>query len=136
MRSLSVQVQPERAPGIDMGRASDLFKELASRKALVLRHSFDSGYDNGAYFNFTFGTERPAELWLAMQDLIFSAKEHHAHMAVAAMAMCPVRMVGINMCSCTIGTRRCQLCPQLPSNSSLQPTAKPLRGSSAAEFRP
>lgn len=88
MRSLSVQVQPERSPGIDMARITALFQRLVNRKDLVLRHSFDSGHDNGAYFNFTFGTERPAELWQAMQDLIFLASEHQTHMVAAAMAMC------------------------------------------------
>ena len=71
-----------------MARISELFHELTSRKDLVLRHSFDSGNDHGAYFNFTFGTERPAELWLAMQDSIFQVKQHKAHMASASMAMC------------------------------------------------
>jgi len=88
VRSLSVQVQPERSPGINMAGITESFHELAQRKELVLRHSFDSGNDNGAYFNFTFGTEHPAELWLTMQELVFLAKEHKAHMAVASMAMC------------------------------------------------
>jgi len=88
VRSLSVQVQPERSPGIDMAAISELSENLVSRKNLVLRHSFDNGQDNGAYFNFTFGTEHPAELWRAMQDLIFLAKEHKAHMAAASMAIC------------------------------------------------
>ncbi|NII10134.1 hypothetical protein [Oleiagrimonas sp. C23AA] len=88
MRYLSVQIQPERSPGIDVERISELFQELADRDDLVLRHSFDNGQDNGAYFNFTFGTERPAELWFAMQELIFLAQEHQSHMAAASMAMC------------------------------------------------
>jgi len=71
-----------------MARISALFQGLVSREDLVLRHSFNSGRDNGAYFNFTFGTERPAELWRTMQDLIFLASEYQTHMAAAAMAMC------------------------------------------------
>ena len=88
MRSLSVQVQPERSPGIDMAAISELFQGLVSRKDIVLQHSFDSGNDDGAYFNFTFGTEHPAELWRNIQDLVFLATEHKAHMAAASMAMC------------------------------------------------
>ena len=88
MRALSVQVQPERSPGIDMASLTESFRELASRTDLVLHHSFDSGYDKGAYYNFTFGTERPADLWLAMQESIFQTAQFKAHMAVASMAMC------------------------------------------------
>jgi len=88
VRSLSVQVQPERSPGIDMTGLTDLFRDLVDRIDLVCRHSFDSGYDNGAYYNFTFGTERPAELWAVIQESIFQAPAHKAHMAAAAMAMC------------------------------------------------
>jgi hypothetical protein len=88
VRSLSVQVQPERSPGIDMTGLTELFRGLVSRIDLVRRHSFDNGYDKGAYFNFTFGTDRPAELWTVMQDSIFQAPAHKTHMATAAMAMC------------------------------------------------
>ena len=67
---------------------TELFRGLVSRIDLVRRHSFDNGYDKGAYFNFTFGTDRPAELWTVMQDSIFQAPAHKTHMATAAMAMC------------------------------------------------
>jgi hypothetical protein len=88
LRSLSVQVQPERSPGIDIAGLTDLFQSLVSRTDLVRHHSFDHGFDKGAYYNFTFGTERPAELWQLIQSTIFQAPEHRAHMALCAMAVC------------------------------------------------
>jgi hypothetical protein len=83
-----VQVQPERSPGIDMPGLVELFLGLVNRIDLIRQHSFDNGNDNGVYYNFTFGTDRPAELWALMQDSIFLAPAHKSHMAVAAMAMC------------------------------------------------
>ena len=71
-----------------MAGLTDLFRSLVNRIDLVRHHSFDSGHDNGAYYNFTFGTDRPAELWTVMQDSIFQAPAHKAHLAIAAMAMC------------------------------------------------
>jgi hypothetical protein len=71
-----------------MPRIAELFQELTRQNDLVLRHSFDNGDDNGAYYNFTFGTERPADLWQAIRKLIYLAPEHQAHMAAASMAMC------------------------------------------------
>ncbi|MDR2011560.1 MAG: hypothetical protein LBQ20_00645 [Rhodanobacter sp.] len=71
-----------------MIEVAELFRSLVSRIDLVRHHSFDNGYDNGVYYNFTFGTERPAELWTVMQESIFQVPAHKAHMAAAAMAMC------------------------------------------------
>ena len=88
MRSLSVQIQPERSPGIDMAGLATSFQTLVSRIDLVRSHSFDTGHDNGADYNFTFGTERPAELWRLIQDTIFKAPEHRNHLAASAMAVC------------------------------------------------
>ena len=88
MRSLSVQVQPERSPGIDMVALTTSFRTLVGRIDLVRSHSFDNGNDNGAYYNFTFGTDRPAELWRLIQDSVFQAPEHRRHLAASAMAMC------------------------------------------------
>lgn len=88
MRSISIQVQPNRSPGIDMPRITELFRNLVSRIDLVRSHSFDHGFDDGAYFNFTFGTLCPADLWRLIQEQVFRAPGHAAHMARASMAMC------------------------------------------------
>ncbi len=52
--SLSLQVQPERSPGIDIIGITELFRNLVSRIGLVRHHSFDSGYDNGPYYVHSF----------------------------------------------------------------------------------
>jgi hypothetical protein len=88
LKFISVQVQPEKSPGINIARLTDLFNELVGRVDLVRHHAFDSGDDGGAYFNFTFGTEHPGELWCTMFELIYEAPEHKVHMACASMAMC------------------------------------------------
>ena len=88
MKSLSVQVQPERSPGLDMAALTTSFRALVVRIDLVRSHSFDTGDDNGAYYNFTFDTERSAELWSLIQDTIFQASEFHGYLAASAMAMC------------------------------------------------
>jgi hypothetical protein len=83
-----VQIQPERAPGIDMDALTAAFQALVSRIDLVRHHAFDHGQDRGAYYNYTFGTERPAELWRTIRATIFEAPEHREHLARSAMAMC------------------------------------------------
>ncbi|KQX87085.1 hypothetical protein [Variovorax sp. Root473] len=88
MKSITVQIQPEKSPGIDLARLTELFTALAGRAELVQHHAFDSGTDGGADFNFTFGTRNAGELWRAIVDLIYQAPEHKTHMASASMAMC------------------------------------------------
>lgn len=88
MRSISVQVQPDRSPGMDMAAVSAAFAQVAARSDLVRHHAFDSGNDGGAYYNFTFGTERARELWLALWQTVYLAPALQPHMAAASMAMC------------------------------------------------
>ena len=71
-----------------MPRITALLQGLVSRIDLVRSHAFDHGFDNGAYFNFTFGTPCPADLWRLIQEQTLHAPEHAAHMARASMAMC------------------------------------------------
>lgn len=88
VRTLYVQVQPARSPGIDMMALTTLFRELVSRIDLVRSHAFEQGDDDGAYYNFTFDTDRPLALWRLIQDAIFQAPDHRDHLARSAMAMC------------------------------------------------
>ncbi len=73
-----------------MHRVTEQFRNLVSRIDLVRGHTFDHGFDEGTYFNFTFTTPRPAGLWLAIQKDIFRMPEQAAHLAVASMVMCSV----------------------------------------------
>lgn len=88
MRSLSVQVQPARSPGINMQRLDTAFEAIASDRYLVAHHKFDSGVDNVAYFNYTFGTQHARQLWESIQSHIFHNREFEPHMKCASMAMC------------------------------------------------
>lgn len=88
MRSLSIQIQPERSPGIDIQAIEALFRSLADRIDLVRHHAFAHGDDDGPYYNFTFGSERPGDLWRLIRSSIFEAPEHRDHLAACAMAMC------------------------------------------------
>jgi hypothetical protein len=88
MRSLSVQVQPTRSPGIDIARLRAAFEDIAATNSLVEHHAFDSGDDRGPYFNFTFGTQHALQLWQLIQTKIYKSGEFGLHMRRASMAMC------------------------------------------------
>ena len=88
MKSLSIQVQPELAPGLDTERLTQAFSAVAYRHDLVKHHAFESGVDDGPYFNYTFGTPEAGELWRVIQNDIFSSQEFGYHMSCASMVMC------------------------------------------------
>ena len=88
MRSISIQVQPDRAPDINITQISEEFQKILSRDDLVLKHSFTNGFDNGQYYNFTFGTEQPSKLWNYIEEVIFNNPNIATNMALSSMAMC------------------------------------------------
>jgi hypothetical protein len=88
MRSLSIQVQPDRSPGIDIQRLSQEFLAISELTSLVKHHAFNSGNDNGIYFNFTFGTTNAQALWSVILQRLYGAADFEAHMSRASMAMC------------------------------------------------
>jgi hypothetical protein len=71
-----------------MAAVSAAFAQIAAESDFVRRHAFDSGDDDGAYYNFTFGTERAHELWQVIWQSVYLAPAFQPHMAAASMAMC------------------------------------------------
>lgn len=88
MKSLSIQVQPERSPGLDTARLTQAFISVVQMRDLVKHHSFDNGIDGGPYFNYTFGTPNAGDFWRVIQDEIFNSQEFGHHMTRASMVMC------------------------------------------------
>jgi hypothetical protein len=88
MRSLSIQVQPNRSTGIDIDGISAVFMRIATLTELVKHHAFDQGNDDGPYFNFTFSTNRPGELWRKINAELYQDQKLGKHMRAASMAAC------------------------------------------------
>jgi hypothetical protein len=88
MRSLSLQVQPDRSPGINMEEVTRTFELIAKDSYLVQKHSFTSGEDGGLYYNFTFGTLAARGLWGLVWNLAYESGSLGPHMKRASMAMC------------------------------------------------
>ncbi len=88
MRAISIQIQPNRSSGMDMNSVTVAFEEIAAMTDLVEHHSFDSGVDNGPYFNFTFGTSHARRLWSVIKERVYADPEIGDHMRRASMAMC------------------------------------------------
>ena len=71
-----------------MDELTSAFAIIAATKPLVQHHEFNSGRDEGPYFNFTFGTHDAAALWQVVERDIYGADRFGAYMRAASMAMC------------------------------------------------
>jgi hypothetical protein len=88
MRWLSVQVQPDQSPGVDMGPIALAFEAVASLKELVEHHSFSSGHDKGSYFTFMFGTPDALQLWETIRTHIYENEVFGRHLRQSSIAVC------------------------------------------------
>ena len=88
MRALSIQVQPERATGMDVDGLIAAFAGIAAMTEVVEHHQFDQGHDKGPYLNFTFGTRQAATLWREIRTRLYEDESLGPHLKAASMAMC------------------------------------------------
>ena len=88
MRSISVQIQPERSPNFNLSAVTRAFSEIATDGTLVRHHAFDHGRESTAYYNFTFGTERAADLWRVIRRRLFEDPTLGDEMRRVSIATC------------------------------------------------
>lgn len=87
MRSISIQVQPDLVPDLDMEMAKQLFGALEAHP-LAEKYQFDEGIDNGPYLNFTYGTNDAPLLWAVIQKEIYAHSMLGERLLECSMAMC------------------------------------------------
>ena len=88
MRHLNLQLQPERAPALDMARVNELVGALAQDRTIVAAFESKAGEDEGPYVNFTFAATDAGALWQKMRDEVLAHDELGAQIASAAIVIC------------------------------------------------
>ena len=87
LKALSIQIQPERAPELNVAEVKRLLEAL-TKSPLVQRHDFNEGFDKTRYLNFTFGTEDLKGLWCLIQSTIFDDASLAASLSKASIIVC------------------------------------------------
>jgi hypothetical protein len=73
MKALHIQVQLERAPGLDELQLKQSLGDLGVSSGLAKRVRVEEGIDHGRYVNFTYWTEDLPGLWaLVRKDVLGS----------------------------------------------------------------
>jgi hypothetical protein len=88
MKALSIQIQPERVPGLKMKEVQVAFEAIAGMSPLVEHHQFDDGFDKTRYFNFTFGTEDLERLWAVIRSTIYRNPALAEPIAKSSIVVC------------------------------------------------
>lgn len=87
MKSLTVQLQPDLAPELDIALAKSAIESI-SNLDLVENYAFSEGNDNGPYLNFTFSTFNLKEIWLQLSQVLYTDSSFGKSMKNSSMAMC------------------------------------------------
>lgn len=88
MSTLCIQVQPNRAPEIDIARVRALVEGVAENKELVSRFAVVEGEDKGPYSNLMFETTELKTLWGLLLDTLYKDKKVGSALSQSSMAMC------------------------------------------------
>ena len=88
MTRLGIRIHPHRSPQLDLSSLRAECERLAADEALVRQFSWSEGFDEHAYLNLTFETDRPGQLWGLLHQQLYQASRFGSFMQVASMAVC------------------------------------------------
>jgi hypothetical protein len=86
MPALTVQVQPERAPRLDLDGVLGIFSRAAEMADAEL--TVTEGGDDGPYINYDFLTSDLPRLWEVLQSQVYTDEELGPQLALASIATC------------------------------------------------
>ena len=88
MSELCIQIQPNRAPALDMASVRGACDVLAAREAIVGGLTSFEGDDDGPYLNLIFETTDLPALWEMLRSRLFQDKIFGTLMNKASIVTC------------------------------------------------
>jgi hypothetical protein len=83
-----IQIQPDRAPDLDLEKVKSLCAKISANKELVKQHEITAGDDDGPYINLLFETEHPAKFWKAFKKDLYENVDVGNDLSESTMATC------------------------------------------------
>ena len=87
MSVLCIQVQPNLAPGIDLGVVREVAVQLGST-TLFTRHGEEEGFDNGPYISLYFDTPYLSEAWPVIWSQLYEDARIGTLIRASSIAIC------------------------------------------------
>jgi hypothetical protein len=88
MRTLCVQLQPNRAKALSPRSVTQFMVLVAERLAHVRQFSFDRGKDRGAYINYCFKSRSPGRVWKVLKARAFGTDRFGSLLRRASIVTC------------------------------------------------
>lgn len=87
MRSLHIQLQPDRQPSLNLDEARSLMESVA-KHPLVLGFRITEGFDGRAYVNFDYATENIVGLWEELRLRVYGQSPLASLMRQSTIVVC------------------------------------------------
>jgi hypothetical protein len=88
MRTLCIQFQPRRAPGLPARSVASFLAGFAATASSVRGFSFRTGNDRGPYVNYLIETRSPAKTWQAISTSVFKHRRIGARLRRSTIVTC------------------------------------------------
>ena len=85
---LCIQIQPHRAPDLDVAAVRNRCAALASNETVIERFAVVEGPDEVAYINLMFATQTIGALWELLQRHLYGDEAIGTALSKSSMAMC------------------------------------------------
>lgn len=87
IRRLSIQIQPRRAPALDLREVSDLCRKLGADRRIADGFQTDDKREDG-YIDLTFETADCRALWRNLRRLLFDDVYYGPQIRICAIVIC------------------------------------------------
>ena len=88
MKTLNIQYQPHRVPGVDESQVRKLMSGIGSRANLVEDFDISEGIDEIRYLNFNFATDDLAGLWDCIEGELLESSEIGPELKKSTIIVC------------------------------------------------
>lgn len=88
MKNLNIQLQPSRAPTMDVESTVAALRDVGQATGVVAGVDVTRGDDDGPYVNLTFLTAHPAVLWSSLKPVLISGFGRWASLGDSAIVVC------------------------------------------------
>jgi hypothetical protein len=83
-----VQVQPDRAPSLNLVELKGLCRRVTSEVAEVVGFRFEEGNDKGPHLDLLFGTSHPLVVWPFIREALYESPIFGIGLKASSMTVC------------------------------------------------
>lgn len=87
-RILSIQLNPEKAPGINVAEFLQRFEDYTGETEYITSYCIEQGKDHGAYINILFKSDDVKKLWAEIKSRFYGIQQQGQLLSAATVVTC------------------------------------------------